>query len=63
MNDKFTELMNQYTHLYPVIMHGESDLMAFKAEKFLSQLGRTLRVAIFVNDGLVDDIIGFSRLQ
>ena len=44
-------------------MHGESDLMAFKAEKFLSQLGRTLRVAIFVNDGLVDDIIGFSRLQ
>ena len=42
-------------------MHGESDLRAFKAVNFLSQLGRTQRVTIFGNDGLVDDMIVSSR--
>ena len=34
MNDKFIEFMNQYNHLYPVIMHGESDLMRLKRISF-----------------------------
>ena len=61
--DEYLELLNQFLPLTPVIMHGESDLMPFKAGNFPSQLGRTLRVAIFGNDGLVDDMIDSSRSQ
>ena len=61
--DEYPELLNQFPPLTPVIMHGESDLMPFKAGNFPSQLGRTLRVAIFGNDGLVDDMIDSSRSQ